>query len=119
MLVGMTTDLVSSISYSTNNSGMLLGNPSQTEECSSEVATIECFENFIHSFVEPDFEFIPFEILRIIVMIVPVFYVKSQDIHRFYLLVPFFVCRNFGLQSLRMFPQVPNKKDFRSVNSRS
>ena len=81
MLVGMTTDLVPSIGYSTNNSGMLLGNPSQTEECSPEVATIECFENFIHSFVEPDFEFIPLEILRIIVMIVPVFYVESQDIH--------------------------------------
>ena len=77
MLVGMTTDLVPSIGYSTNNSGMLLGNPSQTEECSPEVATIECFENFIHS-RRADFEFIPFEILRIIVAIVPVFYVESQ-----------------------------------------
>ena len=81
MLIRMATNMVPLLLNGTNHIRMFFSNPSKTKECSFLVPFLQFFENTVYALVYAHFMFVPVEISRDEVTVIPVFDVEGQYIH--------------------------------------
>ena len=81
MLIRVASQMMPCRRNSDNYIRMMFSYPTKTKKRSFLLLFIQCAQYFIDTFINTNFKLVPLQIMRIIVMIIPVFNIKCQYIH--------------------------------------